>query len=574
MLAARLLGMQIGMSDPDELESAHIVINRRHQGLVLVLLLLAGYFIGVTIYRLYLSPLSVVPGPRLAAVTGLWILYRDYKGQRTKVITELHSVYGTAIRIGPNEVSFTSTTAVKDIYTGAGREGGFPKGYLYAMFTHYGRYNMFSSLAPEEHSWRRRMITNSYSFTNVLKKEATNGDIWRNAGQYLEYVRREGHRCENRIGYAVDIYVPNIYYACDNITAHVFGDDLGTRTLRCGIDNPGEDVQLQRNSINSWYGPERRHRDYLWTNFNFALRCLKAVNEIAARISHIIQGKKDPISNYIGGTYIHHFAYTNILRLKSLKSEGLNVTHKLLIENHRSGEDNKLDDFGRASEVMDHILAGMDTTGDTLSFLLYSLALPTNHGYQDKVRDSLPKLPNFDHPLSVTTINEILNNPYMNSVIKETLLVYPAISDLLPRVVPKGGREVDGLRLPAGTLASCSVLAVNSTLTVEFNGNVDSIKWTPERWLVKSDADGIRVRELEKRLWSFGSGGRGCIGKHLALVEISLLLAAILTKFKLRQDDSSPVTAAHSHWTVGKSLRDITYMNQCKGVVRFEPLTL
>ncbi|EGX43285.1 hypothetical protein AOL_s00215g21 [Orbilia oligospora ATCC 24927] len=82
----------------------------------------------LTVYRLFFSPLSAVPGPKLAAVTRLWILYHDYQDQRTDIVIDLHRKYGPVVRLAPNEVSFTSTTAVKDIYTGSGRESGFPKG--------------------------------------------------------------------------------------------------------------------------------------------------------------------------------------------------------------------------------------------------------------------------------------------------------------------------------------------------------------------------------------------------------------------------------------------------------------
>ncbi|KAK6503235.1 hypothetical protein TWF481_008264 [Arthrobotrys musiformis] len=529
-----------------------------------------AYGVALAVYRLFFSPLSTVPGPKLAAVTRLWILYHDYKDQRTDIVIELHRKYGPVVRLGPNEVSFTSTSAVKDIYTGTGREGGFPKGFLYAMFTHYGRYNMFSSITSEAHSWRRRMIASSYSLTNILNREASQGDIWRTVGEYLKYVRREGRESKNGLGRSIDIYPVNIYFACDNVSAHVFGEERGTKTLGSVADSA--DIKLQRDSIDDWYVPTRREKIYLWTDFNFGLRCFEAVERTTQKVIRIIQRKVDPDSKYIGGTFLHNYAYNNMRDLKGHPSPEITVA-KNLLSGKISGKVSEIfDQFGAASESMDHMLAGMDTTSDTLSFLLAMLSLPEHYGYQETIRNSLPDLPPFDQPLNVADINSILNNPYINSVIKETLLIFPAIPVTLPRAVPPGGRVVDGLWLPAGTLASSSVRAVNLTLLPEFEKNTGNVQWEPSRWLTESDADKIRVQELERRLWSFGSGGRGCIGKHLALIEMSLLLAAILANFKIRRDEDDTLETPHSHWTCRRSFRDIAYLQDFHGFLRFEPL--
>jgi hypothetical protein len=58
------------------------------------------YSVVVVIYRLYLSPLSKFPGPKLAAATLLYEAYYDVilGGQYTFKIKELHEQYGELIR--------------------------------------------------------------------------------------------------------------------------------------------------------------------------------------------------------------------------------------------------------------------------------------------------------------------------------------------------------------------------------------------------------------------------------------------------------------------------------------------
>lgn len=54
------------------------------------------YFIYGVIYRLYLSPLAKIPGPRLAALTSWYICYYDVikGGKFVFKIKDLHEEYG------------------------------------------------------------------------------------------------------------------------------------------------------------------------------------------------------------------------------------------------------------------------------------------------------------------------------------------------------------------------------------------------------------------------------------------------------------------------------------------------
>lgn len=54
------------------------------------------YLLFLPIYRLYFSPLSKFPGPKLAALTGLYEFYYDYwlEGKYVFEIERMHSKYG------------------------------------------------------------------------------------------------------------------------------------------------------------------------------------------------------------------------------------------------------------------------------------------------------------------------------------------------------------------------------------------------------------------------------------------------------------------------------------------------
>jgi len=78
-----------------------------------IFLLLIHYII----YQLYLNPLSTIPGPRLAALTKLWLVYKLRFDDIALLSVALHKKYGVAVRIAPDQVSFNSLEAVKQIYS-------------------------------------------------------------------------------------------------------------------------------------------------------------------------------------------------------------------------------------------------------------------------------------------------------------------------------------------------------------------------------------------------------------------------------------------------------------------------
>lgn len=91
-------------------------------GLVPVFLLIAvvAWQLGILIYRLFLSPLSRLPGPWLTKISSVPEANALKAQKRARWVTELFEKHpgAVAIRTGPNSVSFNSPEAVKAIYGG------------------------------------------------------------------------------------------------------------------------------------------------------------------------------------------------------------------------------------------------------------------------------------------------------------------------------------------------------------------------------------------------------------------------------------------------------------------------
>lgn len=75
------------------------------------------YVLYRTIFQLFLSPLSAVPGPWYAAVSDFWLLSHVVRLQQCKAIQELFDTYGPVVRIGANKVAFTDAQSAKSVYS-------------------------------------------------------------------------------------------------------------------------------------------------------------------------------------------------------------------------------------------------------------------------------------------------------------------------------------------------------------------------------------------------------------------------------------------------------------------------
>lgn len=94
-------------------DAASLIANFTLGGFVLG----TAFLLTVAVYRLLLHPLSRIPGPRLAAVTNCWLAYHVRNGHMLQLGKTLHTTYGPAVRVGPNEVWLNTKDAFRLIYS-------------------------------------------------------------------------------------------------------------------------------------------------------------------------------------------------------------------------------------------------------------------------------------------------------------------------------------------------------------------------------------------------------------------------------------------------------------------------
>ncbi|KAG9237919.1 putative benzoate 4-monooxygenase cytochrome P450 [Amylocarpus encephaloides] len=449
---------------------------------------------------------SRIPGPRLYAISRWRLAYDDLRGTRTQTIQRLHQRYGPVVRVGPRELSFNSLAARRTIY-GAG--SGFERTSFYRMFDVYGHQNLFTFATPKEHSDRKKLLSHAYSKSNIIKRSTS--AIQQKTWEFMQMIDKEPKL-------ASEIFTSLHYYSLDNITHFLYGSSGATSAL---IGDESD-----RALLTDVLDPARRKLAWHAVHFPRYTKWLlsqsgwveKAVNSMG-----LMPQRKPTV--YTG---IRQHALKSWMQFSSSSDEEKVASKTSTIagylwESQSSRKERRLSGLGMASEVADHLLAGVDTTADTLMFLVWALSLPENAEFQERLIKEVANIPVAMLDSNGIPIAEATDKlPFLDAVIKETLRLYSPLPASEPRSLPIAC-VIDGYQVAASEVVSMS------PYTLHRNPKVfpDPLVFNPNRWLEESD----NLVEMKKWFWAFSSGARMCIGIHLAMAEMTILTAALYQKY-------------------------------------------
>nr|POE47115.1 cytochrome p450 3a12 [Quercus suber] len=171
-----------------------------------------------------------------------------------------------------------------------------------------------------------------------------------------------------------------------------------------------------------------------------------------------------------------------------------------------------------ASELLDHVLAGFDTSSITLAFLAWELSQPHNSSWQTRLHAELLTLPT-SAPLDAKALDAL---PILHAIIMESLRLHAAIPGNQPRVSPPDASLAHLTHLPAGLRVQSQAWSLHRNATVF----PDPEAWRPERWL---DASATQKREM----------ARWCVGSHLAMHDMKAVVAVVWRAFRTRLVDGA-----------------------------------
>ena len=126
------------------------------------------------------------------------------------------------------------------------------------------------------------------------------------------------------------------------------------------------------------------------------------------------------------------------------------------------------------------------------------------------------------------TLNELV---YLRACIDEAMRLSPPVPSHLPREVLPGGLTIDGQYFPKGTVVGTASYAIHHCKEYY----PEPFVFRPERWIIedKSETES-NVATARAAFCPFSLGPRGCIGKSLAYLEVTLALATLLFLYDIR----------------------------------------
>ena len=184
-----------------------------------------------------------------------------------------------------------------------------------------------------------------------------------------------------------------------------------------------------------------------------------------------------------------------------------------------------VDDRDVAGNVLTMLLAGEDTTANTLAWMFHLMhANPaTLRRATDEVDAVMRKVGAAPGDLTMSGIDQL---DYIEACIHETMRLKP----VGPLNVVQALRDtaVAGVHVPRGTMVWC-VMRHDTVLERNF---ACPAQFEPQRWL--EGKDGNAAASAAKRVsMPFGAGPRVCPGRYLALQEMKMVAAMFLSQFEI-----------------------------------------
>jgi len=450
------------------------------------------YVFSVILYRLFLSPVASLPGLWYAKVSDFWLKTHVVRMRQCRAIDDLFKKYGPIVAVGPNTVSFVDAPTLKTIY---GSNSRFWKDRWYKSLLCNKHDHAMTTLDPVAHSALKRGYGPHYIPGNLA--------LWQ--GDYHDFTLEVIQRLEEDAGRtAFDCLTLFRHLMVDVIMLTVFDLRVGA-VQKWAADAPDP----LSTAINDY--PKRSLLRNALPRFLWAL---------LASIPHARWQQFCDADRYLGG-----FVTSRVLEVKTQlergdigEAERKSLLIRLLQFKLPSGELVTKDYV--IAELQAHLIAGVDTTATTTSYLLWELSRRPD--ILAKLRKEIDAI--MDDPRAIPNTQALQSLPYLTSFIKEGLRVYSAAPAPLPRVVPDHLKSFDvmGYTIPNKTIIQTQAWTMHRVENVYYRPD----EFDPDRWLNESDT-------MKAHFLPFGHGGRLCAGQNLAMTMLRTIVAGIVRNFDI-----------------------------------------
>ncbi|KAK9152850.1 hypothetical protein Sjap_000330 [Stephania japonica] len=181
--------------------------------------------------------------------------------------------------------------------------------------------------------------------------------------------------------------------------------------------------------------------------------------------------------------------------------------------------------------ILTMFTAGTDTSAMTLE---WAMSILLNH--PEKLKKALDEVNNNIEPLRLLNDSDISSLPYIQSIIQETLRLYPLVPFLVPHEAAHECK-VGQYDVPSGTIVVANVWAIHRDPNVW----PEPDKFIPERFMQSNNIQQDGDNKNGFKFIPFGVGRRMCPGGGLAMRIIALTLASVLRCFEWEKIGDEPI---------------------------------
>jgi cytochrome P450 len=431
-----------------------------------------GLFTSILIYRLFFHPLRSIPGPTLAKATKFWHSIKLSNLQNQKLLETLHGQYGDIIRIGPNEVVVFRPDGVPAVH---GPGSTCIKAPWYDMLQKDR--SIHATRKPPLHQARRKIWDQGFGMKALRSYQE----------RVKTHVDRLSTNISKRLGEPINCTELFLFFGFDVMGDTAFGSDFGM--LESNEEHPI--VGIVRGGI-------------------YVIGRLTPLPWLVTILSSLPGANSD-------FKKLEAYAEDEIQKRAEMSDRDEEDVMSKLISAARSPSDpSKIDMHYLGGDSMVIIIAGSDTVSIALTFLFYHLALMPEH--VSKLRDELKDV-------DITENRNLQPLVHLNALINETLRLYPPVLTAPLRQTPPEGLKIGEQFIPGNVTISTP----QWNLARLESSYVRASEFLPERWYAGSDM----IKDA-RGYAPFMSGAHSCLGKQLALMELRLVTARLVTQYDFR----------------------------------------
>ena len=366
--------------------------------------------ISIVVYNIYFHPLAKFPGPKLCAISRIPWAIKTITGRFEDDLRSLHARYGDVVRFAPDELSFISPAAWKDIYG-----HGNTKFFVKANEAPPGTVSSILRANDADHARFRKLMSNAFSDRALREQYSL---IAGHVDSLISKLNDKVSGNEENADNVVDIVSWYNFTTFDLIGDLAFGESFDC---------------LKNSSLHAWV--------------TLIFKSIRA-NSLA-----LVAKRFNPLGKLLlffqSEDAVHkrkdHMRMTREKVGRRLKKQTDRPDFMTYILRHNDERGMSLPEIESNASFL--IMAGSETTATALSGVTYLLLRNPEHltALVHEIRSRFP----LDEAMDISALADC---KYLNACLQESLRMYPPVPIGLRRLVVAENAMVAGYHIPKGVI--------------------------------------------------------------------------------------------------------------------------